>query len=75
MKDSVKNNAFSILSERESKVLSLILVGKRTNEIAMDLGIKSNTISTYKKNIFFKMRVNSSIELYKLALSEGLIGV
>ena len=75
MENSVNNNLFYVLSKREFEVLSLILDGKRTIEIALVLGMKSNTVSTYKKNIFLKLRVNSSIELYKLAIAEGLISV
>ena len=64
---------FSILSERESEIAMLILDGKKTNDIANQLKLKSNTVSTLKKRIFDKVGVESSIQLYKLALKEGVI--
>lgn len=62
--------SFHDLSMRESEVAFLILEGDRTNDIAFKLNVKPNTISTIKKNIFNKVGVNSSIKLYKLAITE-----
>ena len=72
------NNTFSIkkfsaLSDRESEIAMLILDGKKTNDIANKLNVKSNTVSTMKKRIFEKVGVESSIQLYKLAIKEGVI--
>jgi DNA-binding NarL/FixJ family response regulator len=66
-------NKFNVLSDRESEIAMLILDGKKTNDIANKLNLKSNTISTVKKRIFEKVGVESSIQLYKLALKEGVI--
>ena len=66
-------NKFKVLSDRESEIAMLILDGKKTNDIANKLNLKSNTISTVKKRIFEKVGVESSIQLYKLALKEGVI--
>lgn len=66
-------NKFNVLSDRESEIAMLILEGKKTNDIANKLNLKSNTISTVKKRIFEKVGVESSIQLYKLALKEGVI--
>ncbi len=66
-------NSFSSLTERESQIAMLILEGKKTNDIANKLNVKSNTISTLKKRIFEKAGVESSIQLYKLAINEGII--
>ncbi len=57
------------LSKREIDVTLLILDGKRTLDITEGLRIKSNTVSTIKKNIFYKTGVKTIIDLYKILLS------
>jgi DNA-binding NarL/FixJ family response regulator len=52
-------NKFNVLSDRESEIAMLILDGKKTNDIANKLNLKSNTISTVKKRIFEKVGVIS----------------
>jgi DNA-binding CsgD family transcriptional regulator len=51
---SLGNQLVSKLSKRELQVAHLIVEGKTTSFIAMNLGIKSNTVSTipkkYRKN-------------------------
>jgi DNA-binding CsgD family transcriptional regulator len=54
------------LNKREVEVMNLIIQEETTSNIATILGLKSNTISTIKKSIFLKLRVNSTIGLYKL---------
>ena len=58
------------LSKREVDVTLLIFNGKRTLEIATDLGIKPNTVSTIKKNIYYKIGVRTLIDFYKLVYSK-----
>lgn len=53
------------LSEREQEVMHLLLKGKWVKEIALDLNLRANTISTFKARIFQKMGVTSVIELAK----------
>jgi two-component system invasion response regulator UvrY len=55
----------ALLSNRELSVARLLLQGKWTKEIAEELGIKLNTVSTHKQNIFEKLNVDNVIELYK----------
>ena len=45
----------TILSPREKEVALLIAEGVKNNDIAKKLSIKSNTVSTIKKNIFVKL--------------------
>lgn len=52
------------LSKREQEVFRYLIIGYKTNNIAETLRLKSNTISTIKKNIFVKFKVSSIIELY-----------
>jgi two-component system uhpT operon response regulator UhpA len=66
-------NPFSILSRREREVLDLILQGTQVKDISASLELKSNTISTFKKNILSKVGVSNNIELFKLALEHKII--
>jgi DNA-binding NarL/FixJ family response regulator len=66
-------NPFSILSRREREVLDLILQGIQVKDISASLELKSNTISTFKKNILSKVGVNNNIELFKLAQEHKII--
>ena len=72
MYKSLQKGLFTKLSEREFKVAFMIVNGKRTTDIASELAVKNNTVSTFKRNIYFKMGVSSSIELFKLAVREGV---
>jgi DNA-binding NarL/FixJ family response regulator len=66
-------NPFSNLSKREREVLDLILQGIQVKDISASLELKSNTISTFKKNILSKVGVNNNIELFKLAQEYKII--
>jgi two-component system uhpT operon response regulator UhpA len=66
-------NPFSMLSRREREVLNLILQGAQVKEIGASLELKSNTISTFKKNILSKTGVSNNIELFKLAQEHHLV--
>ncbi len=64
---------FEKLSARERQIVIEIINEKQVIEIADLLNLKSNTISTFKKNIYFKLRVYSEIGIVKLAIKEGVI--
>jgi len=55
-----------ILSPREKEVALLIVDGIKTTVIAKKLAIKSNTVSTIKRNIFKKLNIESEVGLYKI---------
>jgi len=67
MENSTIINPFNILSKREKEVLDLMLQGAQVKDISASLELKSNTISTFKKNILSKTGVRNNIELFKLA--------
>jgi DNA-binding NarL/FixJ family response regulator len=67
------NNPFSILSRREREVLDLMLQGAQVKDISASLELKSNTISTFKKNILSKTGVTNNIELFKLAQEHNIV--
>ena len=66
-------NPFTILSKREREVLNLILQGVQVKDISASMELKSNTISTFKKNILSKVGVSNNIELFKLALQHKIV--
>lgn len=67
MEQILKNMPFSVLSKREKQVLELMLKGALVKDICKSLDLKSNTISTFKKNIFTKTGTTNVIELFQLA--------
>jgi two-component system invasion response regulator UvrY len=67
MEQILKNMPFSGLSKREKQVLELMLKGALVKDICKSLDLKSNTISTFKKNIFTKTGTTNVIELFQLA--------
>lgn len=60
-------NPFSTLAVRELEILHYLLNGYRTKEIANSLGLKMNTVSTIKSNIFEKVKADSFTHLLQLA--------
>jgi DNA-binding CsgD family transcriptional regulator len=62
-------NNMNKLSPRELEVAVHIANGISTNDIAKKLGIKSNTVSTFRKKIFVKLNINSNVEIFKLFLN------
>lgn len=58
------------LSERERQVLELIAEGYGPSEIAKELVISTNTVKTHKKNMVFKLRLDSQAQLVVYAVLE-----
>ena len=61
------------LSDREFEILRLIGSGKTVKEIAFDLSLSSNTVSTYRSRILEKMNLHTNAELTHYTISNGLI--
>ena len=62
-----------LLSDREYQVLRLIASGKTVGEIAEELSLSINTISTYRMRILEKMNMKTNAELTRYALEHGLV--
>ena len=58
------------MSERESKVASLLLQGKTYRTIAGELNISENTVKYYVKNIYSKFNIQSRAELIDIILKK-----
>ena len=68
----IKDPSTYKLSNREKEVVSLIVKGMKIKDIATALNIKSNTVSTIKRNIYYKLEVRNIVDLLKIALEHNL---
>jgi len=60
-----------MLSDREMEVFEMIAKGKKITDIAEDLSLSVNTISTYRTRILEKMHMTSNAEITKYAIMHG----
>ena len=70
---SFEKNTHSPLSKRETEILSLIMDGKKRNQIAVELFIECATVKTHIKNIYAKLDVNSRSEAINIARKNKLV--
>jgi two-component system invasion response regulator UvrY len=68
-----EGNLFEILSDREMQILQLIASGKTATQIANEISLSINTISTYRARILEKLALNNNAELTRYALDNGLV--
>ncbi len=61
------------LSNREFQVLQLLAQGRSVTEIAVQLSLSVNTISTYRSRVFEKLGVRTMVELVTYAAREHLL--
>jgi len=61
------------LSDREFQVMCMIASGKTVREIAEELALSINTISTYRIRILEKMNMKSNAELTHYAIKNNLV--
>lgn len=61
------------LSRREQEILELISKGLTSNLIGQTLFISKHTVETHRKNILRKLDFNSSTELVRFAVQQGLV--
>lgn len=63
----------SVLTPRESQVLTLIAEGYTSREIAEELVISAKTVERHRENIMSKLDVHNRVELVRYAIERGLI--
>ena len=63
----------ALLSDREFDVFKLLASGKTISEIADQLCLSSNTVSTYRSRILEKMNMRSNADITRYALEKKLI--
>ena len=61
------------LSKREQEILELISKGLSSQGIGKTLFISKHTVETHRKNILRKLDFNTSTELVKFAVQQGLV--
>jgi DNA-binding NarL/FixJ family response regulator len=61
------------LSEREYEVFKMLAGGKTISEIARELTLSANTISTFRARIFEKMSFHNNLELIKYAIDHKIV--
>jgi DNA-binding NarL/FixJ family response regulator len=61
------------LSDREFQVMCMLAEGKTTTEIADELSLSLQTISTYKARILEKMKMPSMAHVIRYAIENGLV--
>ena len=61
------------LSDREYQVMRMIAAGKTVSEIAEELSLSIQTISTYRSRILQKMRMKNNVELANYAIRNQLL--
>lgn len=61
------------LSDREFQVMCMIASGKTPTQIASDLSLSINTISTYRIRILEKMKMKSNAEITHYAIKNRLV--
>jgi DNA-binding NarL/FixJ family response regulator len=62
-----------LLSDREMQVLQLIAAGKTVSEIATQISLSVNTISTYRVRILEKINLKNNAELTRFAIDNNLV--
>lgn len=63
----------TLLTPRENEILSLILKGKTTKEIAQALFISEKTVENHRTNLFIKFDVKNVATLVKKAILSGYL--
>ncbi len=61
------------LSERENRVLDLLVAGQTVTEIADELALSVKTVSTYRTRLLNKLHVDSTAALVRYALEHRLV--
>lgn len=61
------------LSDREFQVLRMIALGKSVSQIARELNLSVQTISTYRSRILSKMRLETNADIIYYAVKNNLI--
>jgi DNA-binding NarL/FixJ family response regulator len=73
LEDGTEKPLHETLSNREHQVMRLICAGKSTTEIADELCVSVQAISTYRARILEKMNMESTAELIVYAVKNHLI--
>jgi DNA-binding NarL/FixJ family response regulator len=70
---SLKGERGSGLTTRELEILQHIVAGKSNKEIAVELGLSSNTVAVHRANIMDALGIHKTAELVVYAIRNGLV--
>lgn len=62
------------LTNREREILDLVLEGRSSKVIAIDLGVSQRTVETHRTNLMRKLGVRSVAELFNVLMGPGSAG-
>lgn len=68
-------NTFTLLTNREKELLTLLCKGKTSKEIASELGINHRTVETHKANMIEKFGVKNTVNLVAHVISNRLVRI
>ena len=74
-KSTEQRDSGSVLTARESEVLTLVAEGHTNQQIADMLGLGRKTVDTHRTNIMRKLDLHEVTALVKYALKRGLINL
>jgi two-component system, NarL family, invasion response regulator UvrY len=69
-----KTPLHQLLSSRELEVLQLLSEGKKVVQIASELSLSPKTISTYRERLLEKLKLQTTADLIRYAIMEGIGG-
>jgi len=64
-----------VFTRRELEILKLLVQGKRNRQIAVELGLKEQTVKNELRMIFLKLGVTNRTQAVIKVIKQGLIGV
>lgn len=67
-----KSSVFSTLTKREREVLQLLVEGKTTKQIGLNLHISPKTVEAHRLRVMEKLDIDNVAQLTKYAIQEGL---
>lgn len=73
LNDKNSKSVHELLSDREMQVFQLIASGKTVSEIATQISLSVNTISTYRVRILEKINLKNNAELTRFAIDNNLV--
>jgi two-component system invasion response regulator UvrY len=73
LQEGVTRPLYEHLSDREYEVFRRLATGQTVQQIAGDLMLSPKTVSTYRTRMMKKMRMKTSGELMRYAVSHGLV--
>ena len=71
--EDIDKSPHELLSDREFEVLKLIAAGVSITEVAEQLMLSVNTVSTYRARILEKMHMHTTADMIKYAIKHNII--